>query len=71
MVVPVRDDPAYAAGEKQRTLLPTCVGGLLASRYDWLFGLRPRRACLVPFEARSATSFAFTSSTTWPRRASA
>src|SRR3954447_14486816 len=36
-----------------------------------ILGLRPLRACLVPLDARSSTSVALTSSTTWPRRASA
>jgi excisionase family DNA binding protein len=55
-------------------LLDPQWSGALADACDQfvaIFGLRPRRACLVPFAARSATSSALTSRTTTPRRASA
>jgi hypothetical protein len=45
-------------------------GPAATARAQAAFGFLPRRACLVPFPASSPTSLAFTSRTTWPRRAS-
>jgi hypothetical protein len=67
MVVPETDDPSYAPRGDSRNVREFEAGcGPVPKEgvYEAFFGLRPRRACFVPFAARSATSPALTSSTT-------